>query len=97
MKKIFIFLIISIFTISPVLVGCTTIRTPPPPARVDIRPAPPFSGAIWIEGHWKHKHGEWVWKPGYWAKKPGPKSVWVKGHWQKRPWGWKWVPGHWRR
>jgi hypothetical protein len=80
-----------------VLAGCTAvIRTPPPAARIEVRPAPPFVGAIWIDGHWLHRHGEWVWSPGYWIKRPGPRARWIPGHWVKRPWGWKRVHGRWR-
>jgi hypothetical protein len=79
------------------LAGCTTVvRTTPPPARVEVRPAPPFKHAVWIDGHWKHRHGDWVWVPGHWVKRPNPGAHWVPGHWKQAPRGWKWVPGHWR-
>jgi len=85
------------FLVLSTLSGCTTVvRTPPPPAQVEIRPAPPFRGAVWISGHWNYKHGNWVWVPGHWKSPPWPKAIWVPGHWKKTPRGWKWAPGHWQ-
>lgn len=75
----------------------TTAHMSPPAARVEVRPAPPSPGFVWIQGHWKLRHGKWVWVSGYWVKRPGPKAVWVQGHWKKTPRGLKWIPGHWRR
>jgi hypothetical protein len=73
----------------------TTVRVPPPPPKAEVKPAPPWRDAVWINGHWKHKGGGWVWVPGHWAKaKPG--RAWVDGHWEKRGGGWVWVKGHWR-
>ena len=39
---------------------------PPPPRRIVLRPEPPFVGAIWVEGYWRHT---------------GVRFVWVRGHW----------------
>jgi hypothetical protein len=27
---------------------------------------PPHPHAIWITGHWRHRHGGYIWIPGYW-------------------------------
>ena len=79
------------------VVGCVaTVRTGPPPARVEIRPAVPYPEAVWVEGHWEFRHGEWMWSPGYWARAPFSGAVWIPGHWREDPGGWRWIPGHWR-
>ncbi|GBE38275.1 MAG TPA: hypothetical protein ENH31_08975 [Nitrospirae bacterium] len=98
MKKISLFLITVIMISSSALIGCTTVvRVPPPPVRVEVRPAPPYAGTVWIGGHWQHKHRKWIWAPGHWKRRPGPGAAWAPGHWRETPRGWKWVPGHWRR
>ena len=78
-------------------ISCTTvIRTPPPPVKVEIRPPAPYTGAVWISGHWKYTSHGWVWVSGHWAKPPRRGAVWVPGRWVKTPRGWKWRKGHWR-
>jgi hypothetical protein len=41
---------------------------PPPPARVEVIPAPPANvkGAVWIDGEWLWKGSRWVWQGGQW-------------------------------
>ncbi|MFQ6082339.1 MAG: YXWGXW repeat-containing protein [Candidatus Aminicenantia bacterium] len=78
-------------------ISCATvIRTPPPSAKVEIRPPTPYPGAVWISGHWKYTRHGWVWVSGHWAKPPRRGAVWVPGRWVKTPHGWKWRKGHWR-
>jgi len=89
--SIFLLFIIGIFS------NCvTTVKTAPPPPKIEKVGLPPFPGAIWVKGHWKYSHGQWTWVPGHWAKPPRPGAVWVPGHWKKVPGGWRWVPGHWK-
>lgn len=77
--------------------GCVAeIRTPPPAARIEIRPVAPFPDAVWIDGYWDHRHGGWVWTDGYWERRPRPGAIWVPGHWHESPRGWRWTPGRWR-
>lgn len=47
---------------------------PPPPARVEIVPAPPKNVAepVWIDGEWEWHARRWVWSAGRWeASRPG--------------------------
>ena len=77
--------------------GCITeVRTPPPPPRTEVRPPAPHHEAVWIQGHWQHRHGEYVWEPGHWERAPRAGVAWVPGHWRDTPRGWVWTPGHWR-
>lgn len=72
MHKIILSVFALMIIVLATLAGCTTvIRTPPPPARVEIRPGPPYGGAVWIEGHWARRHSNWVWAPGHWKRGPG--------------------------
>jgi hypothetical protein len=67
---------------------------PPQPPAVS-RPAPPYPGAYWINGHHKWSGGQYVWVAGHWSK-PQAGKQWVPGHWQKTPRGYHWVDGHWQ-
>ncbi len=96
-KSVFLIFTVVVLTLS-MLSGCVyEVRTPPPPRRVDVRPAPPFTQAVWIEGHWQYRHRNWKWIPGYWKRPPRAGTVWVPGHWKQTRRGWKRIPGHWRR
>jgi hypothetical protein len=71
MKKTILSGIVLLCMALSALTACTTVvRTPPPAAKVQIVPAPPFKGAVWADGYWKHKRGTWIWVPGHWKKLP---------------------------
>ncbi|MGH8428295.1 MAG: YXWGXW repeat-containing protein [Gammaproteobacteria bacterium] len=73
------------------------VTTRPPPVRVEVVGRAPYSGAVWVKGHWVWRSGRWVWAPGYWARPPRAGVGWVPGHWVHRPNGrWVWVDGYWR-
>ncbi len=59
------------------------------------RPAPPYEGAIWIEGDWVWTGGRYVRSHGYWARRR-VNRVWVTGSWYHGPRGYAWRKGHWR-
>ena len=50
--------------------GCATravIVAGPPPARIEVIPARPYYGAVWVRGYWAPRpYGRWVWVRGYW-------------------------------
>ena len=27
---------------------------------------PPWGGAYWVPGHWRHDYNGWIWVPGHW-------------------------------
>ena len=89
-----ILLVVYIFTF-PYGCGPTVVVKKPPPPKTEVRPAKPWSNAVWISGHWSWRGGRYVWVSGHWAKHKLGKS-WVAGHWAKRGRGWVWVKGHWR-
>ena len=60
---------------------------PPPAPYVEVRPAMPYVGAVWIGGYWNWYGGRHVWVPGYWgAGRPG--YVWNPYRWA--PYGNRW-------
>jgi len=99
MKKVGIATALALVMLLTPLAGCVgTVRTPPPSHHpVDMRPVAPFSGAIWIEGHYAYRHGNYVWVPGRYMRPPHEKSVWVPGYWKEHRRGWKWQEGHWEK
>ncbi len=76
--------------------GTVVVQTAPPPAQVEVRPAAPYAGGVWIEGFWSWNGGRYVWVPGRWEA-PRRGWVWVPHHYTRYARGWRYVPGHWRR
>jgi hypothetical protein len=72
------------------------VQQAPPPDIVEVRPASPFGGAVWIPGFWHWNGYRHVWVGGHWSA-PRVGYVWEPHHWQRTPGGWRWMPGHWRR
>jgi hypothetical protein len=42
----------------------------PPPARVEIVPARPQPGVVWVDGEWSWDASRWAWEPGRWVMAP---------------------------
>ena len=72
------------------------VGAPPPAARVEVQPAQPYAGAMWVAGHWRWEHGAYAWRPGHWARPPGPGYVWVSAEWVRRGGAWYFRDGHWK-
>ena len=70
-----------------------TIGTPPPPARVEIVPAP-RPGFIWAPGFWSWDGHHHVWHRGYWEREH-PGEHFVPAGWVNGPHGWHFAPAHW--
>ena len=89
--------VLFIYFLLALIVGCgpAVVVRQPPSARIEVKPAKPYTNAVWINGHWKWNRGSYVWIPGFWSK-PKPGKKWISGHWAKRPKGWIWIKGHWR-
>ena len=70
-----------------------TDRAPPAP-HVEVVPAPPFVGAVWLNGYWGWRGGRHVWVGGrYEAPQPGYRwrpHRWVpyNGRWHLEGGGW---------
>ena len=72
------------------------VSVPPPPAVVEVRPAIPFYGAVWIGGYYEHRHSNYNWVAGRYVRPPHHGAHWVPGRWQKHRGGWGWHEGYWR-
>ena len=74
--------------------GDVIVDVAPPPPQVEVVPAIPYAGAIWIGGYWGWRGGRHYWVPGRWeAPRPGYQyrpHAWVQqgGHWHLRAGGW---------
>jgi len=97
MKRASIITAMALIVIATIFAGCAvTVRTPPPPALVEVRPVVPFVGAVWIGGYYTYEHNRYVWIPGRYAKPPRRDMHWVPGYWKEHHRGWKWTQGYWR-
>ena len=63
---------------------------------VEIRPAVPFAGAVWLPGYWHWAGARHVWVGGNWSA-PRAGFVWAPHHWEHVGAQRRFVPGHWRR
>ncbi len=67
-------LLLMAFFLAIFLSGCATEMAytvpPPPPAEVEVIPAAPFEGAIWVDGAWEWhpRHHRYYWRHGYWRR-----------------------------
>lgn len=72
------------------------VRTPPPPAVVEVRGPAPGVGFVWIDGYQSWNGNAYVWVPGRWERPPRGRHHWRRGRWVHRRGGWVWVEGRWR-
>ncbi len=48
-----------------------TVRTPPPPARVEVVPVAPSPRHVWVPGHYVRRGRNYIWVNGYYAVNRG--------------------------
>jgi hypothetical protein len=90
----------------PVLGGCTAevyddggvveIDREPPPPRVEVVPAAPYYGAVWIGGRWVWRGNTHVWVVGRYVR-PRAGYVYAPHRWYRSGPRWRYEPGGWRR
>ena len=71
------------------------IGTAPPPARVEVVPAP-RRGWVWAPGHWGWRAHRHVWVRGHWVRARHGHH-WAAAHWVERDGRWWFERGHWVR
>jgi len=76
--------------------GAVVYSAPPPrPATVVVaRPAAPYAGAQWVEGHYQWNGAQYVWVDGYWVEsRPG--YAFVQPRWERQGGRYVYVQGGW--
>ena len=73
------------------------VRIGPPAPIVEVRPAAPHAGRVWVSGYHRWDGRVYVWVPGRWVAPPRAHVRWVPGRWvHDQHHGWYWVEGRWR-
>ena len=72
------------------------VEVAPPTPIVEVRPALPFAGAVWIPGYWHWNGARHVWVGGRYSA-PRAGYAWEPARWEPHGRFHRWVPGHWRR
>ena len=72
------------------------VDQPPPPPVVEVRPAMPYSGAIWVAGYWNWQNRRHHWMRGHWTR-PRAGHVWQAPRWERQGSRWASYPGRWQR
>jgi hypothetical protein len=77
-------------------VGEVYVDSAPPPLRVEVQPAMPGPGVLWVGGGWFWEGGRWRWQHGRWDHPPRPGAHWVAHHYEFRGGRHVFVRGGWR-
>jgi hypothetical protein len=72
------------------------VMVAPPAPQVEVVPAPPNPGYVWIAGYWNWVGGRHAWVAGHWIP-PRRGHHWVTYEWVRQGDGWRLRPGHWER
>jgi len=72
------------------------VDAPPPPPRVEVVPAMPYPGAVWISGYWGWSGGQHQWVRGYYER-PRPGYRWEPHRWENQGGRWHLHAGGWIR
>jgi hypothetical protein len=76
--------------------GVVYISREPPVERVEVVPATPGPGYVWIRGYWGWQGSDFAWVSGRWERPVEGRHEWVADHWEHDSHGWFHVEGHWR-
>ena len=71
------------------------IEVAPPPARVEVVPAP-RAGYVWAPGYWHWNGHRHAWHRGYWVRERRG-YAWVPHRWHHEGERWRFDDGHWER
>jgi hypothetical protein len=77
-------------------VGMVYVARQPPVERVEVIPAAPGVGFVWIRGWWAWRGAEFAWTSGRWERPIEGRRVWEPHHWVHDHYGWYLVEGRWR-
>ncbi len=101
MKKVLQYLLfatISAFVLASCAPSAVVVRERPvAPGYTDVRPAPPYPGAVWINEDWEYRGGRYEYVRPHWERPPQAGHVWHGGYWENHSHGYSWHKGHWGR
>jgi hypothetical protein len=80
----------------PVEATVVYAEVPPPAPIVEVRPAPPYGGAVWIAGYWNWHRGRHHWMRGRWERARAG-YAWEPQRWVRQGNRWACHTGGWRR
>ncbi len=72
----------------------TVVIQPPPPVRVEVQPAPPSPGRMWVAGYWHWAGADWTWRGGRWEQ-PRAGYAWAPPRYEPYQGRYRYAPGHW--
>src|ERR1700722_597512 len=77
-------------------VGGGYVDSAPPAPLVEVQPAMPGRGVVWIGGGWVWEGGRWGWHRGRWDHPPRAGARWRADHYEFRGGRHVFVRGGWR-
>lgn len=80
----------------PMPADSVVVDVAPPAPYVEVRPAIPFLGAVWLGGYWGWNGGRHHWVPGRWDQ-PRPGYQWRPHAWVNQGGRWHLHGGGWVR
>jgi hypothetical protein len=96
MKKIAMAVLLAFALVPAISYAQVVVRVAPPAPIVEVRPAPPDRGYVWIDGYHRWDGGAYIWVPGRWDRPPHPGARWVAHRWVRVHDHWEMREGHWR-
>lgn len=69
----------------------------PPPLIVEVQPAPPSVGDVWVAGYWNWSNQRYSWEAGRYVVPPQPDAVWVAPRYDSDAHGNRYTPGQWTK
>lgn len=84
------------FWYAPPRNGVVYVSLRPPVERVEVIPAAPGMGFVWVRGWWAYRGTEYAWMPGRWERPLEGRHEWVPARWVHDRHGWYLVDGRWR-
>jgi hypothetical protein len=82
--------------IAPPRVGVVYVARRPPVERVEVIPAAPGVGFVWLRGYWAYRGADFAWTSGRWERPIEGRREWVPHRWEHDRNGWYLIEGHWR-
>jgi hypothetical protein len=72
------------------------VKQAPPAVRVEVAPARPSAGHVWVPGFWAWEANAYTWTPSIWVLPPEPAAVWVAPRYESRAGVSIMITGFWR-